>query len=173
MNFVIILFIITSLLNSQINSRFVFDYDDNDYQRTQNEDFERWLSLSPPLLKRVLTTDYISSVFTAFDLDNHQFDQLVNRLSEQERRLVSDIIGTNAIMIVQSVCPEAIPADKGTADDQEREMKMMKMLFNVHVKKIHRKLNANGRNVVDKVIEEMKVNAPKACKFIASSDNNW
>ncbi|CAF4417891.1 unnamed protein product [Didymodactylos carnosus] len=171
MNSLIVLIIITVLLSSQINGRFVLDDDHDDYQRTRNEDFEQWLSLaSSSFSKRALSdTEALPFFFTMFGVDDDlgdQFIEIVSRFGEQERQPFNAVMAGAIVTAIQPICPEVILGERSTIDD--RQMKMLKMIQDIKVKGFLQKLNANDRNVFNSVFKQMKTqqNAAKACKFL-------
>ncbi|CAF4267398.1 unnamed protein product [Didymodactylos carnosus] len=171
MNSLIGLFIITALLSSQINGRFVLDDDHDDYQRTRNEDSEQWLSLaSPSFSKRALQdTEALPFLFTMFGIDDDigdQFTEIVSHFGEQEGKPFSDVMSGAIVTAMQPICPELFLEEKSTIDDGQ--MEMLKMIHDIEVERFLQKLNANDRNVFDSVFKHMKTqeNAAKACKSV-------
>ncbi|CAF0984866.1 unnamed protein product [Didymodactylos carnosus] len=169
MNSLIVLIIITVLLSSQINGRFVLDDDDDDYQRTRNEDFAQWLSLaSSSFSKRALSdTEALPFFFTMFGVDDdlgNQFTEIVSRFGEQERQPFNAGMAGAIVTAIQPICPEVILGERSTIDDGQ--MEMLKMIQDIEG--FLQKLNANDRNVFDSVFKQMKTqqNAAKACKFL-------
>ncbi|CAF1446981.1 unnamed protein product [Didymodactylos carnosus] len=168
MKFVTILFMITALFSSQTNGRFILD---DDYQRRSNDDSEQWLSLSSSLSKRQSSAGSLFMVFIMFDIDSDlqdQFTEIVNRLSEEERKPLFDAMGINIVMATVPVCPEVGNQKIFGSDDQESGMQIMKILFDLEVKNVTKKFSTNDRNVVNNVFEQMrtKQNAAKACEFM-------
>ncbi|CAF1320226.1 unnamed protein product, partial [Didymodactylos carnosus] len=141
------------------------DYDN--YQRKPNEDFEQRLSSS--LSKRELSDDYSLLLFlTVFGVDDDLQDQLteiVNGLSEEERKPIVDIISGNMALALQSLCLQVI--DEGKSILVEDLMEMAKMIFDMEFKQATKKFNTNDRNVFSKVFEQMNSNAAKACRILS------